>query len=88
MNTLNPKYMSFNEMQTNFPNCWILVANPDSEPASAEIKSGYFLYKNKVKKKVLEKSKEIKIAENFIINLIRIIYTGEIKTPINQIVCL
>ena len=82
------KYMSFNEMQSKYPNSWILVANPVSEPASIELKGGYFLYKNKQKKRVIDKSNKIESSNDFVINLLQIIYTGEIKLPKNHIVCL
>ncbi|MBI4648624.1 MAG: hypothetical protein HY738_19075 [Bacteroidia bacterium] len=88
MKNIIVKYMTFKEMQSSYPNTWILVSNPVSEPASADIISGYFLYKNKIKKRVLEKSKDLKVEDDFIINLLRIIYTGEIKLPKNHIVCL
>ncbi len=88
MKNLVAKYMTFKEMQSTYPDVWVLVANPISEPASADIKSGYFLYKNKIKKRVLEKSKDIKVTDNLVINLLRVIYTGEIKLPKNHIVCL
>jgi len=88
MKKFNAKYMTFKEMQSNYPDTWILVANPVSEPASAIIEGGYFLYQNKTKKRVLEKTTDIKIPENFVVNLLRVIYTGEIKLPKNHIVCL
>lgn len=88
MNKILPKQMTFKEMQKAFPDYWILVANPVSEPASIDLNSGYFLYKNKQKKKVLEKSKDFKTSKDFIINLLQVIYTGEIKLPKNHIVCL
>ena len=88
MKTLVPQFMTFNEMQAKFPDSWVLVANPESEPAKYEIKGGFFLYKNKLKSKVIEKSKELNAIENFVINLITVRYTGEIKLPENHIICL
>lgn len=88
MRKIIPKHLTFKEMQKEFPNCWLLIANPVSELASADIKSGYVLYKNKQKKRVVEKSNEITTIEGLEINLLRIIYTGEIKMPKNHIVCL
>jgi len=88
MRKISPKYMSFQEMKNEFPDSWLLIANPVSELASADIKSGYVLYKNKQKKRVSEKSNEIKFVEGIKINLLRIIFTGEIIMPKNYIVCL
>jgi len=88
MKSTMAKYMTFNEMQSFYPDSWILVANPESETASVEITSGYFLYKNKQKKRVIEKSKDIKSTNEFAINLLQIVYTGDIKLPANHIVCL
>jgi len=88
MKSIVPKYMTFKEMKKQFPDTWILLANPESEPASAEITGGFFIYKNKNKKRVVEKSKEIEIDKSFTVNVFRIIYTGEIKLPKNHIVCL
>jgi hypothetical protein len=88
MKTINARYLTFKEMQALYPDSWILVANPSSEAASAEISNGYFLYKNKNKNKVLEKSKEIRTTDDFVIKLLRIVYTGEIKLPQNHFFCL
>ncbi len=88
MKTLIPQYMTFNEMQAKFPDSWVLVANPESEPAMYEIKGGFFLYKNKFKKRVYTQAKKLNTIENFVINLITIIYTGEIKLPENHVICL
>ncbi len=57
MKEIDIKFMSFNDMQEIYPDYWILVANPVSEPASVDIKGDYFLYK----KKVVEKSTNFKI---------------------------
>jgi hypothetical protein len=46
-----PQYMTFDEMKEKFPDSWVLVANPESEPAMYEIKGGLFIYKNKKKTK-------------------------------------
>lgn len=88
MRKIIPKKMTFKEMQKEFPDSWLLIANPVSELASADIKSGYVLYNNKQKKRVVQKSNEIKTVEGIEISLLRIIYTGEIKMPKNHIVCL
>jgi len=88
MKKIDAKYMTFSEIQSNYPDSWILVANPISKPASADIKGRYFLYKNKQKKRVLEKSKDLNVKEGIVINLLRVIYTGIVKMPKNHIVCL
>lgn len=88
MKTLVPQYMTFNEMKSKYPDSWVLVANPESEPAMYEIKGGLFIYKNKKKNKVIEKSIELNSIRNLMINLITVIYTGEIKLPENHVICL
>ena len=88
MKTLVPQYMTFDEMKSKFPDSWVLVANPESEPAKYEIKGGFFLYKNKFKKRVYTQAKKLTAIENFVINLLTVRYTGEIKLPENHIICL
>lgn len=88
MKAILPKYMTFKEMKKLFPDTWILLANPESEPASAEISGGFFVYKNKNKKRLAEIAKYIEIDKSFVTKVFRIIYTGEIKLPKNHIVCL
>ncbi len=88
MKSIVPEYMVFTDMKAQYPDTWILVANPESEKASADIKGGYLVYKNKSREQVVKKSKDVDIDTGFKVDMLRIIYTGEIKLPQNHIVCL
>ena len=88
MKTLVPQYMTFDEMKEKFPDSWVIVANPESEPSMYEIKGGLFIYQNKRKNKVIEKSRDLHSSTNFKIDLVAIRYTGEIILPENHIICL
>ena len=88
MKAVTPYYMSFKEMKEKYPDNWILVANPKSKPASAEVTGGYFLFNAKDKQRVLNQAKKIKVNANFTVKSLRILYTGQIKLNENQVVCL
>lgn len=64
------KYELWSEIRRKYPDRWVLLENPVRKPRSTELLKGVFIYKNKSKRKVVEKASEY----NF--DLATIEYTG------------
>jgi len=90
MKTTAYQKMTYDQIKDTYPDSWVLVANPVTEPAKYEIISGIPLYGNKNKKKVLAclESLDYKGKASVEIDLLTVIYTGEILMPENHFICL
>ena len=66
------KYTSWETIQKMYPDCFVLLENPVFEPRP-HLKEAILLYKHKSRKKVIEKSLELKPPYS------TLLYTGGIR---------
>ena len=77
--------MSIEQVKKEFPERWILLANDASTPiGETTSKGGFFVYKNKNRKKVYEKVAEL-IPKGAIFS---VLFTGEERLADNAVLCL
>lgn len=82
-------YKEWNDLEINYPNTWVLLFNPTSKDTGLKAESGYLVYQDKEKSKVVQKSLDISLWENIKgIKSIGIFYTGVLKLPKDHVICL
>ena len=83
METQQRKRLTWDQLQTTYPDTWVLLLNPDSPPTGYEVNEGDFIYKNKKQERVLEKAGQLPKGSYF-----RVIYTGNLSVPNDTVICL
>jgi hypothetical protein len=79
-------FMRWEDLETLFPNCWIMLANPISDKG-LKAKEGYFVYKAKDKRKVIAKLSDFMNShEDFKTH--GIYYTGTLEAKLDEVVLL
>jgi len=72
-----PVLMSFEEMKQNFPDEWVLVADPEKDPNSLQILSGIVLLHSKDKKTASFEGRDIVKEKKY--NKYMLEYTGSFR---------
>ena len=83
METTSFKRLTWAQLQTTYPDTWVLLLNPDSPPTGYEVNEGDFVYRNKNQQKVFDKAGQLPKGSFF-----RILYTGNLTVPKDTVICL
>ena len=68
----NKNYTSWETIQKQFPDCFVLLENPEFDPRQG-LKGGRFVYKSKSRKRVIEKDIALRLPHS------TLLYTGGVR---------
>jgi hypothetical protein len=76
-------YMTWDELKSKYPDCWVLLFNPQSPMLGYEVFGGEFVYKNKNREKVWSKANEVGRGHKLTIR-----FTGNVASAENTAILL